>query len=163
MLLSDFNTGGVILFCRLKKKRKTKPTPFWKGKLTIIKYTFPESGGADVSFFLWTGRVWRPRGVLPRAHCIILKSQGVWGNSLNMGGLVGINLYLSRNTKGNLPYFWAIVYFWIFSPNSQDVEDCYHHKLIVLLKLTKNQTLFHMAKAVLHSTVFFRLSDKKKK
>lgn len=47
----------------------------------------------------------------PRACFIILKSQGVLGRSLNMGGLVGVNFYLCRNTKGNLPQLLAIMYF----------------------------------------------------
>lgn len=67
----------MILFWRIKKKKgKTKPAPFKKRKHVIIKYTFPENRGADVLSLSWSGRVWRPRGVVPRAHFIILKSQG---------------------------------------------------------------------------------------
>lgn len=143
MLLSDFNIGGMILFWRLRKKsRGTKPTPFWKGKHMIIKYTFPESGGAHILFFLWTGRVWRPRGVVPRAHFVILKSQGVWGNSLNMGGLVG-KIYTCAATQKRICHIFGQSYsFEFFSPNSQDVKDRYHHKLIIFLKFTKNKPFF---------------------
>lgn len=99
---------------RLKRKGEKKPEPFWKEKHLIIKYTFPESGRADVLSPSRSGRVWRLRGLVPRAHFIILKSQGVWGKSLNMGGLVWVNSYLYSNAKGNLPHFLAIIYYWIF-------------------------------------------------
>lgn len=115
-----FKHQGIILFCLcpgdFREKGKEKASTILKRKASNNLICFPTELRNKMFHLLLEWRCGL-REAWTQSMFHNLKSQGVWGRSLNMGGLVG-GTYLQKWQR-NLPQLWQSRIFWMFSLNSR--------------------------------------------